>query len=55
MDNETSEIGYRIELFGDLDRQTAEMIHLEIRWLAKRYDVTVKELQVENAQEEPSA
>lgn len=51
MDNEVTDDardgGHCIELSGDLDRQTAEIVHLEIRRLAKRYGLTVKGLVVE--------
>lgn len=43
-----------IELTGALDRQTAEALYLELRYLAKRYDATVRELRIEKMPSEPS-
>jgi hypothetical protein len=55
VDNEASddarEEGHCVELSGDLDRQTAEIIHLEIRRLAKRYGLTVRGLVVERVKD----
>ena len=57
MDNQAEpegESGHCIEMTGDLDRQTAEVIHLEIRRLAKRYGLTVKALLVDRGKDESS-
>ncbi len=44
-----------LEIRGDLDRRTAEALRLEIRQLAKRTGVAIKEVRVERAGEESSA
>jgi hypothetical protein len=49
--DDAREGGHCIELSGDLDRQTAEIVHLEIRRLGKRYGLTVKGLVVERMKE----
>jgi len=46
-DDEEREAGHCIEMSGDLDRQTAEVLHLELRRLGKRYGLTVKGLMVD--------
>jgi len=52
--DEAGDMGHCIEMTGDLDRQTAEVIHLEIRRLAKRYGLTVKGLLVHRGKDESS-
>ena len=47
MEKDSAEAGYRIEITGTLDRHEVEVLQLELRRLAKRYGVEIKELQVE--------
>lgn len=47
MEKDSSEAGYRIEITGTLDRHAVEILQLELRRLAKRYGVEIKELKVE--------
>ncbi len=42
----------RIEIGGDMDRVVAEMLQLEIRRLAKRCGLDIKELRIEKVAEE---
>ena len=48
--DEAGDMGHCIEMTGDLDRQTAEVIHR----LAKRYGLTVKGLLVHRGKDESS-
>ena len=54
MPDEDREAGHSIEMSGDLDRQTAEVLHLEIRRLAKRYGLEVKALMVDRRKDRSS-
>jgi hypothetical protein len=54
MNSETATPIQLIELTGNLDRQTAEALHLELCRLAKQYGVTIGQLHVENLTKQPS-
>ena len=42
-------VGERIALSGNLDRQSAEALRLELQRLARRHGITIKSTRVENA------
>lgn len=44
-----------IEISGDLDRHAAEALQLEIRRVAKRYGVDIKDIRIEKLEEDFSA
>jgi len=44
---------HRIELSGDLDRRSAEVLALEIRALAKRHGLEVQDVRVVSATKSP--
>jgi len=44
---DSAEAGYRIEITGILGRHQDEVLQLELRRLAKRFRVEIKELRVE--------
>lgn len=46
---------YEVDITGPLGRRAAEALQLEIRHLAKRYGVEIKELRIEEAKDESSA
>ena len=45
----------RIEISGDLDRHAAEALQLEVRRLAKRYGVDIKEIRIAEVADDFSA
>jgi type IV pilus biogenesis protein CpaD/CtpE len=45
----------RIEISGELDRHAAEALQLELRRLARRHGIDVREARVEKLDEETSA
>ena len=52
------EVGERIALSGNLDRQSAEALQLELRRLARRHGIAIKSARIERAdqgQEAPEA
>ncbi len=46
---------YEVNITGPLGRRAAEVLQLEIRHLAKRYGVEIKELRIEDVKDESSA
>lgn len=52
---DSSEAVPRIEITGIGDRHAAEALQLEIRRLAKRYGVDIKEIRIEEVAEDFSA
>lgn len=46
---------YEVEIRGALGRRALETLHLEIRWLAKRYGAEIKEFRIEDVKDESSA
>jgi type IV pilus biogenesis protein CpaD/CtpE len=55
MEKAARDVIQHLEISGDLDRRTAEALRLEIRHLAKRTGVEIKELRIERADEGSSA
>jgi hypothetical protein len=51
LDQDSGELVYHFEVSGELDRQTAEALRLEILRLAQRYGVDVSEFRVETPSE----
>jgi hypothetical protein len=45
----------RLEIRGELDRRAAECLEIEIRQLAKRHGVIIKEIRIEPARPWPAA
>ncbi len=44
----------RVEISGDLDRHAAEALRLEIRRMARRYGIDIKEIRIERPEEKHS-
>jgi hypothetical protein len=55
MEEDTGEIVYRFEVTGELDRQIAEALRLEIRRLAKQFGVEVSAFRLEAPTKGPSS
>ncbi len=43
-----------VEISGDLDRHAAEALRLEIRRMARRYGIDIKEIRIERPEEKHS-
>ncbi len=53
--NKTAAATRRLAVTGELDRRALEALYLEVRRLAKRYEVEIKEFRVDKIEHKPSA